>query len=105
MTVEELAAHPEVVSAAGVVRVRKVVARVPHPLVPMARVVLVRRNGETSECDARRSDGDAVPLLPVVRPRGEVLVCKAEDRLADLHLVDRAVAQHRCQLAQTFTVV
>src|SRR4051812_36216884 len=104
MTIEELAAEPQVMTATGVVRVGEVVTRVPHPLVLMARVVLVRRNREAGERDARRSDGDAVDLLPVVGPRGEILVREAEHRLADLHLVDRAVAQHRRQLAERLTV-
>ena len=41
MTMQELAADPQVVTAARVVRVGEVVTHVPHPLVLMARIVLV----------------------------------------------------------------
>jgi len=70
----------------------------------MARIVLVRRNREAGERDAWRSGRDAVDLLPVVRPRREVLVREAEHRLADLHFVDRAVAQHLRQLPERLTL-
>src|SRR5262249_31728728 len=105
MAVQKLATHSEIMTAASVVRIREVVAPAPHPLVLMARIVLVRRNRESGERDSRRADGDAVALLRVVRPRRQVPVLETEYCLADLHLVDRAVAEHSRQLAERLIVV
>ena len=82
MTVQELAAEPQVVMAARVVRVGEVVAHVPDPLVLVPRIELVAANREAGERDARRPGGDAVGRLPVLRPGREVRVGETEHRLA-----------------------
>src|SRR5262245_4231226 len=105
MAVQVLTTRPEVVTAAGVVRIREVVTRVPHPLILMPGIVLVRRNRESGEGDTRRSDRDAVGLLPVIRPRREVAIRATEHRLAYFHLIDGAVAEYRRQLPEPLMVV
>ena len=105
MAIQELPAEFEVVAAALVIRVGEVVTRTPHPLVLVTRIVLIRRDRKAREGDARRSDRDAVGLLPVVRPGREVLVRKAEHRLPHLDLVDGRIVQHLSKLDECLSVV
>jgi hypothetical protein len=72
MAVQEFAAKPEVVTPFASYEYVKSSAAAPHPLILMPRVVLVWAQSKTGEGDARRTDGDAVDLLPVVRPCRQV---------------------------------
>src|SRR5262245_24680815 len=105
MTTEELAADTEVVPSAPIIGVREVIADAPHVLVLVPRVELISRDLETRERDARRARGDAIGLLPVVRPFREVVVLEVEERVPHFDFIERTVAQHLRQLTETFVVV
>ena len=66
---------------------REIVADAPDVLGAVPRVERVAADGEAREGDARRSGGDAVGRLPVVRPRREVRVLEDPSRISGLDLV------------------
>src|SRR5258705_13140745 len=87
------------------VGIREVVAHVPDPLILVPRIVLIRSDREARERDSRRSDRDAIRLLPMVRPAGEILVGETEDGLPHFELVHRRIVENLSQLAEAFPVV
>ena len=67
-------------AARGVVREGEVVTDAPDALILIARQVLVRCVVEAGELNARRSVGDAVGALPVIRPLRQARVGELEVR-------------------------
>src|SRR5262245_59418248 len=68
-------------------------------------MIRVAGDVETRERNTRRPRGDAVRLLPMVRPVRQVSICQVEERITDLRLVQCTIGDQLRQLTNAFVVV